>query len=209
MSVDRPRRWLDTLTAWSPVLLLGALAGLTFWLDAQVGAPLTQRSPTLRHEPDMTIESFRAMNLGPGGQPLQVLAAERAEHFPDDQTTDFTRPELVMTEPGKPKFTVTSERATLSGDRENVFFAGTVRAVRDAPPGKASDGGPSGPVTLTTEYLHVVPRKDYVVTDKAVTIEEPRGIIRGVGLELDNAARTFKLQSEVRGTLQPRPIPTK
>ncbi|MBA3774968.1 MAG: LPS export ABC transporter periplasmic protein LptC, partial [Betaproteobacteria bacterium] len=41
----------------------------------------------------------------------------------------------------------------------------------------------------------------------AVTIEDPRGIIRAVGLEIDNKARTVKLTSNVRGTLQPRALP--
>jgi hypothetical protein len=36
-----------------------------------------------------------------------------------------------------------------------------------------------------------------------VTIEEARGIISGVGMVLDNTARTVKLRSSVRGTLQP------
>ena len=34
MTPRRPR--IDRLVAWSPVLLLGALAALTYWLDAQV-----------------------------------------------------------------------------------------------------------------------------------------------------------------------------
>jgi len=36
-----------------------------------------------------------------------------------------------------------------------------------------------------------------------VTIEETRGIIQGVGMVLDNSARTIRLKSAVRGTLQP------
>ena len=66
---------------------------------------------------------------------------------------------------------------------------------------------PAGPVTVTTEYLHVVPDKEMASTDKPVTIEEPRGIIHSVGLELDNKAKTLKLKSAVRGTLQPQALP--
>jgi len=62
-------------------------------------------------------------------------------------------------------------------------------------------------VTVTTEFLHVVPDKELARTDKAVTIEEPRGIIHSVGLELDNKARTLKLHSGVNGTLQPQSLP--
>ena len=41
-----------------------------------------------------------------------------------------------------------------------------------------------------------------------MTIEEPRGIIQAVGLVLDNKAKTLKLKSGVRGTLQPAALPT-
>ena len=60
---------------------------------------------------------------------------------------------------------------------------------------------------MITEYLHVVPDKEIATTDKAVTIEEPRGIIRSVGLTLDNKARTLKLNAGVSGTLQPQALP--
>ena len=52
-----------------------------------------------------------------------------------------------------------------------------------------------------------MPDKEIARTDKAVTIEEPRGIIRSVGLELDNKAKTLKLRSGVSGTLQPQALP--
>jgi lipopolysaccharide export system protein LptC len=39
-----------------------------------------------------------------------------------------------------------------------------------------------------------------------VTIEEGRGIIRATGLVLDNASKTLKLKSEVRGTIEPQAL---
>jgi len=62
-------------------------------------------------------------------------------------------------------------------------------------------------VTLTTELLRVTPKTGRAETDRAVTIEEPRGIIRGVGMDLDNQARTVKLRSQVRGTMNPDRAP--
>jgi hypothetical protein len=40
-----------------------------------------------------------------------------------------------------------------------------------------------------------------------VTVEEARGIIQGVGMILDNNARTVRIKSAVRGTLQPNLLP--
>lgn len=202
----RPRSIVDRITAWSPVLLLGSLAALTYWLDSQVQPPVPRTDGSQRHDPDIYIEGFHAVELDAQGRPKQMVEGKRAMHFGDDQTTEVVEPLLSQTEAGKPAFRITASKGKLSGDRKEVFFTGNVRAVRDAGPTSPGEK-PAGPVTVTTEYLHVVPDKDFAQTDKAVTIEEPRGIIRSVGLTLDNKAKTLKLRSGVQGTLQPQALP--
>jgi lipopolysaccharide export system protein LptC len=207
--MDRTKLLLDRLTAWSPVLLLGGLAALTYWLDAQVQSPSNAGAGAPRHEPDMYIENFRAVALGPDGKPRQSISATRAEHYADDQTMEFSDPKLHLTEPGRPALTLTAERGKLSADRENAWFSGDVRAVRDAPAGGAEDGTPGGAMTLTTSSLHVETRKERLDTPDPVTIEEPRGIIKGVGLEFDNVAKTAILRHQISGTMQPAAPPAK
>src|SRR5215218_5070345 len=170
------RSVLDRITAWSPVLLLGGLAALTYWLDAQVQPPPPRRDGSERHDPDIYVEGFRAVELDTSGRPRQLIAGKRALHFGDDQTTEIVDPLLSQTEAGKPAFRITALKGTLSGDRKQASFAGSVKAIREAGPTQPGEA-PAGPVTVTTEYLHVVPDKEFASTDKAVTIEEPRGII--------------------------------
>ena len=201
----RARSLLDRATAWSPVLLLGGLAALTYWLDSQVQPPVPRRDGSERHDPDIFVDGFRSITLDAKGRPTQTIEGKRALHFGDDQTTEFTSPMLAQTEDGKPAFRITAAQGKLSGDRKDVYFTGNVRAVRDAGPPSPGEK-PVGPVTVTTEYLHVVPDKETANTDKAVTIEEPRGIIQSVGLDLDNKAKILKLKSAVRGTLQPQAL---
>ena len=196
-------RLLDRLVAWSPVLLLGGLAALTYWLDAQIVAPLAREGVT-RHDPDIVVERFRGVSLDAKGRPLQQLIASEARHFPDNDVTELVDPQLQLTDVGRPRLTVTADRGSVTGDRENAYFAGNVKAVRDA---ETQNGRTTGPITVTTEYLHVIPKEDKVVTDKAVTIEEPRGIIRATGLVLDDRAKTIVLRSNVSGTIQPGAVP--
>jgi lipopolysaccharide export system protein LptC len=196
------RRWLDRATAWSPVLLLGGLAALTYWLDAQVQPPPPRHDGSTRHDPDLFADGVRVLKLDAEGHLLQSLSARRAEHFADDQTTLFTDVMLSETRAGKPPVRVTANQATLTGDRENVYFKGQVRAVREATPATGNEPA-SGPMTLTTEFLHVMPNQEIARTDKAVTITDPRGIISAVGMEFDNRSKKVKFSSRVSGQLQP------
>jgi lipopolysaccharide export system protein LptC len=193
------RRTLDRIVAWLPILLLAGLAALTWWLDSQVQDAGPRRDGNARHDPDLFAEGVRGVELDETGQPVQTLAAARARHYPDDGTVEFDDPRFLLTQPGRPPFRVQADRARVAGDRERAFFEGNVRATREADAGN----GETGPVSLDTSYLEVIPKQDRALTDRPVTITEARGIIRATGLDLDNQAKTAKLKSEVRGTFAP------
>jgi lipopolysaccharide export system protein LptC len=194
----RPAR-LDRLVAWSPVLLLGAFAGLTYWLNAQIQVGAQKFDGSGRHDPDLFIEDFKAVSLDAQGRVRQALTAKLARHYPDDDTTEFDVPVITFSDPDKPRLTVTADRGTVTGDREHAHFYGNVKGVRDATKADANDG----PVVLTSEYLHVLPKEDRVLTDKAVTIKDPRGIISATGMEFDNRSKKVKFGSHVSGQLLP------
>jgi lipopolysaccharide export system protein LptC len=207
--MDHTRAFFDRLVAWSPVLLLGGLAALTYWLDAQVQGPQERHDGSTRHDPDVFLQNFRAITFDATGHPRETLSAERAEHYPDDDSAAVTAPHLALTEQGRPTVTVVSRKARLTGDRENGYFEGDVKVHRDAEAPTPANDSPAGPVSLATEFLHVVPKEYRVDTDHAVTIEEPRGIIRGRGFVFDNKSKTVTLKSNVSGTFQPSTVPAK
>src|ERR1700752_645477 len=98
------RALLDRLISWSPVLLLGGLAALTYWLDAQVQPPAAQRDGSTRHDPDLFLVNFRAINFDENGKPRETLAAARGDHFSDDATSELTKPRIRITQADKPAF---------------------------------------------------------------------------------------------------------
>jgi lipopolysaccharide export system protein LptC len=213
MAVDRTKRLLDRLVTWSPALLLGGLAALTYWLDAQIQPPPPRIDGSSRHDPDLFVDNFRGTSFDVEGRPRQTLSALRAEHFPDDETVALKGLSLAVTDPDRPRMSASADRGTVSGDRETLSLEGNVLVVREA--GPATTGRPrngenpmkDGPVKITTDFLRVVPKKGLAETDRPVTIEEPRGIIHSVGIKLDNEAKTLKLKSGVRGTIQPDALP--
>ena len=197
--MTRARAWLDRLIAWSPVFLLGAFAALTYWLNAQVQPGVGAFDGSGRHDTDLYIEDFQAVSLDPQGRVRQSITAKVARHYPDDDSTEFESPLITFSDPGKPPVTITADRGMITGDQKNAYFNGNVKGIRAASP----DERDKGPVTVTSEYLHVLPKEDKIETDKPVTITDPRGIISGTGMEFDNKAKTFKFKSRVSGQLQP------
>jgi lipopolysaccharide export system protein LptC len=206
--VSRSKHILDRLVTWSPVLLLGGLAALTYWLDAQIQPPPARIDGSSRHDPDLFIEDFRAVSFDVQGRPRQALAARRAQHFPDDESIALTALSLTVTDPDEPAMSVIADQGIVTGNRETLLLEGNVKATREASPAAASGGrAPTGASTITTEFLRVVPKKGFADTDRPVTIEDSRGIIHSVGLQVDNQAKTVKLKSAVHGTITPAPIP--
>jgi lipopolysaccharide export system protein LptC len=199
------RAQLDRLIAWSPVLLLGTFALLTYWLDAQILPGNRKFDGSGRHDPDMYIEDFRAISLDPQGRVRQALTAKLARHYPDDDTTEFESPLITFSDPDKPRLTISADRGMVTGDRENAYFSGNVKGEREANGGDAN----SGPIVMTTEYLHVIPKEDRVLTDKPVTIRDPRGIINATGMEYDNRSKKLKFGTRVSGQLLPQNPPQK
>jgi lipopolysaccharide export system protein LptC len=197
--MNRGRAWLDRLIAWSPVFLLGAFSALTYWLNAQVQPGGAAFDGSGRHDTDLYIEDFKAVSLDPQGHIRQSITARIARHFPDNDTTEFEAPLITFSEPGKPPISITADRGMITGDQQNAYFTGKVKGIREAVAGERDQG----PIIVTSEYLHVLPKEDKIETDKPVTISEPRGIINATGMEFDNKAKTFKFKSRVSGQLQP------
>src|SRR5574340_951662 len=203
--MDRGRLLVDRLVAWSPALLLAGLAALTYWLDAQIQPPATRTDGSKRHDPYLFLEDFRASSFDAKGNLRESLSAQRAEHFPDDNSTLLTAPKLMLTQAGRPALTVTADTGDVAGDRDSGVFKGNVRVTREADPNAAAGAG--GPMTLTTDSLHVEVNEQHIDTPAAVTIEEPRGIIRGRGLSYDNKTHVLRIDSNVSGSLAPRTLP--
>jgi lipopolysaccharide export system protein LptC len=194
------RAQIDRLIAWSPVALLGALAVLTYWLNAQVQLAGPAFDGTGRHDPDLYIENLKAVSLDAQGRVRQALTARTARHYPDHDTTDFETPLITFSDPGRPKLVISADRATITGDREHAYFSGNVKGVREASAADPHDG----PIVLTSEYLHVIPKEDRVLTDQPVTITDPRGTINATGMEFDNRSKKLNFGSHVSGQIEPQ-----
>ncbi len=189
------QRLLNRLSSWFPVLLLGVLAMLTYWLDAQVRTG--GRSGVAQGEdPDYFVDDFAATSFGKDGSVVQQLSARKLTHYAEGKPTQVVAPVLTDTQPGKPTIRVRADAGRVSADNENVYLTGNVVVEREPLAGR-------GRITVATEYLHVQPKTEKADTDRRVTITDATGTHVGGAMEADNRARLLKLRNGVSGEIRP------
>lgn len=175
-----------------PLLLMLALAGLTFWLERTVREEEGIHPSLRRHDPDYILDNLRHTRYNAAGAVESTLAAAKMLHYPDDDTTDLVAPRLVQTKPDEPRMTVTADRGAVSEDGEEVFLYDNVLLVRD--------GGSERPETrMRTSFLHFARGGSVISTDREVVISEDERVLSGRGMEYRNDSQELFLRERVRG----------
>jgi lipopolysaccharide export system protein LptC len=176
---------------WLPLLPLLGLLGVTYWLNQQVQPEAAKPDASQRHDPDAVMENFSAVKFNEQGQPRFIMAAKRLQHYPDDDSTTLEVPRLTTLSADSPAIHIIAKRGTVSSRGDEVFLHDEVEVLREASADREE-------LTLLTDYLHVVPDKNWADSNRPVTIVDAHNTVHAIGLEMDNNARTLKLLSQVR-----------
>ncbi len=180
-----------------PLLLMLALAALTFWLERTVREEEGVHPSLRRHDPDYIVDNLTNTRFDAKGRVDSTLAAAKMLHYPDDDSTDLIAPRVVQTKPDEPRITLTADRGTLSQDGEEVFLYGNVLVVRE--------GQAERPETrMQTSFMHVVRAQSVYRTDREVVITEGDRVLSGRGMEYWNDSRQLFLRERVRGRFGPK-----
>lgn len=180
-----------------PLLLMLALAGLTFWLERTVREEERMHPSQRRHDPDYVIDNLSHTRFNVQGVVESTLAAAKMLHYPDDDSTDLVAPRVVQTKPNEPRVTLTADRGTLSQDGEEVFLYDNVLLVREAGPERSE-------TRMSTSFMHVVQAHSVVRTDRDVVITEENRVLSGRGMEYHNDTKELFLRERVRGQFEPK-----
>jgi lipopolysaccharide export system protein LptC len=180
-----------------PLLLMLALAGLTFWLERTVREEEGVHPSQRRHDPDYVVDNLTHTRFDAKGGVESTLVAAKMIHYPDDDSTDLVAPHMVQTKPNEPRVTLSADRGALSQDGEEVFLYDNVLLVREAGP----DNGGS---RMRTSFMHVVQGRSVIRTDRDVEVTEDDRVLTGRGMEYRNDTKELFLREQVRGRFEPR-----
>ena len=181
-------------TTWLPLAALALLVGLTLWLNQLVQAPMARADGSKRHDPDLIVDNFNAKKLGEDGAVLYTLTAKKMVHYPDDDSAHLESVTLEAFEPKQPRMTLTADRGRLEQKGERVWVEGNVVITRDADAKTES-------ARLMTDTMLVLPDEGIARTSSEVTMDSRSSHTVASAMELDNKARTLKLD-RVRSTFR-------
>jgi lipopolysaccharide export system protein LptC len=173
-----------------PLLLLGLLAGMTYWLELASRPPNGGNDGKLRHDPDYLVENFEVRRYGPEGALQHTLRATLMKHFPDDDSTTVTAPDLTYHR--TPPTRITAREAWLDGKGEHVQLIDNVHVARSGIAGKPE-------TVLVTSHLHAYPDEEIATTSVPVTITQGRSVVNGSRMHANNKTALYVLEGPVRG----------
>lgn len=176
-----------------PLGVLTLLAALTFWLNHAIQRDAPPPSGRDRHDPDFIVENFTLKHFDESGNLKHTMHAAKMVHYPDDDTTEVSRPNMSFTGRAEPTH-VHANHARLSADGEEVVLIGDVVVVREA-------GKQRSPLNLMTSLLKVYPDEEIARTDAPVTVKQGNSVISGVGMDANNVTGVATLRSRVTGTI--------
>lgn len=189
-----------------PVVVMGALAALTWWLVKNSPVPGDDSvKPPPRHEPDYTMRDFAVSSYDPGGALRSRLEGDVLLHYPDTDTIELEGVRLRAEDAEGRVTTGSAQRALSNGDATNVRLMGGARVVREPGPREAA----SDRLEIRGEFLELYTDTERVRSHLPVTVITGRGELHAGRLDYSHLDRIAQLGGRVNGVLRPVPRPAR
>lgn len=197
------RLW-EQLLSYLPVVLMGLLAALTWWLVKNTPQPGDGGgAPPPSTAPDYTMREFAVSSYSAEGTLLSRLEGDVLQHYPHTDTVEVEGVRLrALDESGRVTLG-SADRGFSNGAATRVRLVGDARVVREPGPGETAGER----IEIRGEVLEVDTEAERVRSDQPVTMYTGRGQLRASSLDYDHTDRVARLGGRVTGVLRPVPLP--
>ena len=200
------RKFLDRLTLYLPVFLMGALALGTYWLVRSTPvSPPAKADPVKSHLPDYFMRNFSVKTFDETGRLKSEVAGTDARHFPDTDTLDIDGVRIRSFDPEGRLTTVSSRRALTNSDNSEIQLMGKALVIRQS--SRDINGKTQPSMEFRGEFLHAFMETEQVKSHLPVELTRGRDRFSADSLDFDNRAGIVLLKGRVKGVLMPTKIP--
>ena len=190
----------------TPLILMGALTLLTFWLVQKNTPPEKSTIERVRlHEPDYTIKNGALSALNELGNTKYRILGNKVTHYDDDASIDILTPRMRLFQADKAPVTVKSDTGHLDGDLTILDLFDNASIFRPAQAASASQ-----PATLrmlaSSSYFKVLINDDIIETNRPITLEQGMSIMNSTeGGIFNNVEQSMVLTGQVKGWIERAP----
>jgi lipopolysaccharide export system protein LptC len=192
-----------TLLRLMPLLFMGALTLVTFWLVQKVTPPEKSTLERVRlHEPDYTITNGALSALNEIGNTKYRILGNKVTHYDDDASIDILTPRMRLFQLDKAPVTVKSDTGHLDGDLTILDLMNNASIFRPAQAATASQAATLRMLASST-YFKVLINDDIIETDRPITLEQGMSIMQSTeGGKFNNIEQSMTLLGQVKGRIE-------
>lgn len=199
----RKRQFMDRMSIYLPVLLMGLLALASYWLLRATPAPETPMAERpVSSEPDYFMRRFSVKSFDAKGTLKTEVFGVEARHFPATDMVEIDNARIRhIGDQGLP--TLASARlVTTNGDNTEFVMRGDAVIVREA--GLGADGEPLPRLEFRGEFLHIFLEPDRIVSDRPVTLLRGNDRLVADTLDYTGEDQVAQFKGRVKVQLAPR-----
>jgi lipopolysaccharide export system protein LptC len=184
------------------VVLLAVLIALalgSFWvLQVMRSGNASGPDDAVSAKADYYVDNFVYVKMALDGSARYSIAGKRMEHYPINDSFKVQTPLIHNLDKAKPPMLLRSDRALIEDNNSKIHMYGNAYAQRD-PTAKSQK------LTVSSEYLLLLPDDDKVTSDKPVRITLGDSVLDGTGMVASNAELKLELQNRVHGIYYAKP----
>ncbi len=195
------RLW-DSVYIYLPLVMMGALALGTYWLQRNTPVFNTvEAAKEVRHATDYFMRNFTVKNFDDAGLLKSQVAGVEARHYPDTDTLEIDQGRIRSVDAEGQVTTSTANRVLSNGDGSELQLIGNARVVRESL--QDATGRDTPRMQFSGEFLHVFLNDERVKSHKPVVLTRGKDQFSGDTLAYDNLTGVADLKGRVKGVLTP------
>jgi len=199
--LKKTRHIIDKGLAYVPVILMGILAMLSYWLIKNTPEMEINRFRMQpKHEIDYELRSFSVRSFRQSGQLQSLLVGENAKHYADTETLEIEMPQVQVMDLNQNKTIATSSRAISNADGSELQMIGN--AVLTKTTSNAKSELKNDVFELRSEYLNFLMDDEIIKSHLPVQIKKENSYFNAMSMDFDNLNQTLKLKGRVHGFIE-------
>lgn len=199
----RKRKWLDSLSIYLPVALMGLLALASYWLlRATPVADVPEVERPVSMEPDYFMRRFSVKVFDAVGVLKTELHGVEARHYPATDTVQVDNGRIRHIGLNGLPTLASARLITTNGDNTEFVLEGNAVVVREA--GVNAAGEPVPRLEFRGEFLHIYTAPERVVSDRPVTLLRGTDRLQADTLDYVGDERVANFKGRVKVRMEPR-----